>query len=116
MLIKGEKCMKERILKEFEAINSQIKGFDSKIDAKLKAQKEEICSEVRQELKEDLNTISQEFEDKLDINLEKFKNYIISEVSKAIKEKSCLFGSISPLVSVGISSISDKRSPLARRA
>lgn len=78
--------MEEKILNELKNINLQIQEFDSKIDAKLKAQKEEICSELRQEVKEDLNKISQEFEQKLDSKLENLKEFIMSDVEKAFRE------------------------------
>lgn len=100
--------MEEKILKELKNINLQLQAFDSKIDEKLKVQKEEICSELRQEFKEDLNTVrqefkedlntvsqefekhlnakSQEFEEKFDSKLENLKTFIISDVSKAFRE------------------------------
>ncbi len=104
--------MEEKILNELKNINLQLQAFDSKIDEKLKVQKEEICSELRQEFKkdlntvrqefkedlntvrqelrqefkEDLNTVRQEFKEDLNSNLEELKTYIISETSKAFRE------------------------------
>lgn len=78
--------MEEKILNELKNINLQLQAFDSKIDEKLKVQKEEICSELRQEFKEDLNTVKQEFEEKLDSKLEGLRTYIISNVSEAFRE------------------------------
>lgn len=78
--------MEEKILNELKNINLQLQAFDSKIDEKLKVQKEEICSELRQEFKEDLNTLRQEFEEKLDSKLENLKEFIMSDVKKAFKE------------------------------
>ena len=67
--------MEEKILNELKNINLQLQAFDSKIDEKLKVQKEEICSELRQE-----------FEEKLDSKLEELRTYIISNVSEAFRE------------------------------
>lgn len=77
--------MEEKILKELDAINLQLKGINQNfekidqrfevIDQKLKKTKEEICSEIRQE-----------FEEKLDSKLENLKEFIMSDVSNAFKE------------------------------
>ena len=57
--------MEEKILNELKNINLQLQAFDSKLDEKLKIQKEEICSELREEFKKDLNTVRQEFKEDL---------------------------------------------------
>ena len=82
--------MEEKILNELKNINLQIQEFDSKIDAKLKAQREEICLEIDAKLKtqkeEICSELRQEFEEKLDSKLENLKEFIMSDVKKTFRE------------------------------
>lgn len=82
--------MEEKILNELKNINLQIQVLDSKIDEKLKVQKEEICSEIDAKLKaqkeEICSELRQEFEEKLDSKLENLKEFIMSDVKKAFRE------------------------------
>ena len=86
--------MEEKILNELKNINLQIQEFDSKIDEKLKAQREEICSEIDAKIdaklkaqKEEIcSELRQEYEEKLDSKLENLKEFIMSDVKKAFRE------------------------------